>query len=442
MALPPGLQIGDPGEKLLRSARRAQFGVRESTDCPLDTMVGQAVTYIPLDPEVGSHDPIYNLVPPPGVPAEFGYRVQGTVPVIIVPTVRTGGDYGITASVYNIPTIDEVYGATVTFWGVPGDPSHNDQRCRAPDNNDEGMCIGEPTEPEPEREAPNPFGGLAPQAFLTLPTSCTGPVSTLFNFDSWQDPGNFLSREVVSRDGSGEPVGLGDCDRLDFQPSISVAPDTSAADTPAGLTVDVKVPQAGLVQPEGLSSADIQNTVVTLPAGVVINPGQAAGLAACQSSEDGVGTESEPSCPSPSRVGTVQIATPLLPDKLEGNVYVLQSDPPNLELLIAASADGVKRKALRRALRELSGCLPPRDSSRRRWTVPRSCRSRTSSWLSVVARRPRLRPPCRVVCIRQHRILRRGVRRSRLTRSRPIASRSTPARVVLGVRRRCRSGRR
>ena len=36
--------------------------------------------------------------------------------------------------------------------------------------------------------------------------------------------------------------------------------------------------------------------------------------------------------------------TPLLPDKLEGNVYVMQSNPPELKLLVAASGDGVNLK--------------------------------------------------------------------------------------------------
>ena len=108
--------------------------------------------------------------------------------------------------------------------------------------------------------------------------------------------------------------------------------------------MDIKVPQEGLLQGGGVSTADIADTVVTLPEGLVINPGQAAGLQACQAGEDGIGSEAAPSRPSASKVGTVAISTPLLPDKLEGDVYVLQSNPPHLQLLVAASGDGVDLK--------------------------------------------------------------------------------------------------
>ena len=106
----------------------------------------------------------------------------------------------------------------------------------------------------------------------------------------------------------------------------------------------MSVPSSGLTAAEGLSSADIKDTTVTLPEGVVINPGQAAGLGACQPAESAVGTREAPSCPSSSKVGTDEIETPLLKNSLKGNVYVMQSNPPNLELLVAASGEGVNLK--------------------------------------------------------------------------------------------------
>jgi hypothetical protein len=93
-----------------------------------------------------------------------------------------------------------------------------------------------------------------------------------------------------------------------------------------------------------LVAADIKDTTVVLPEGVVINPGQAAGLTACQAGEDGVGTQGPPSCASSSQVGTDEIDTPLLAHPLKGSVYILQSNPPNLQLLVSAGGEGVYLK--------------------------------------------------------------------------------------------------
>ncbi len=128
-----------------------------------------------------------------------------------------------------------------------------------------------------------------------------------------------------------------------------MAPDTSFSDTPAGLTAIVKVPQG--LNPEGLAAPGLKETTVTLPEGVVINPGQATGLVACQPSQEDIGGEGEefdgpPSCPAASKVGTDEISTPLLAGRLKGNVYILGSEPPNLQLLVAASGEGVNLKLI------------------------------------------------------------------------------------------------
>ena len=47
--------------------------------------------------------PVYNLVPPPGQPAELGFSYAARVHIPILFRLRSGGDYGITAVVPNIP---------------------------------------------------------------------------------------------------------------------------------------------------------------------------------------------------------------------------------------------------------------------------------------------------------------------------------------------------
>ncbi len=289
--------------------------------------------------------PLYNITPPPGTPAEFAFDVDG-VPVRLLPSIRTGSDYGISVESSDTTQVVSTYAVTVTFWGVPAASSHDGMR---------GTCLGNGGESCPT--------GVSPVPLLTLPTSCTGPLTTTIRADSWQEPianlEQWASDTSVSHNRAGSSVGMDGCNKLNFEPLITVSPDTSQADTPTGLTVDVKPSLAGLLDGNGLSSADIKKTTVTLPAGVAINPGQAAGLQACQSSQENIGKEEAPACPLASRVGTDEIETPLLKDTLKGNVYVLaqsngqpgeplnlQSNPPTLQLLVAASADGVNVKVV------------------------------------------------------------------------------------------------
>jgi uncharacterized repeat protein (TIGR01451 family) len=297
-------------------------------ECPLSTQVGtillrtisedgrEAVTYLA---------PVFNLAPNPGEVAKLGFftgafGIQGEV------FLRPGDD-GIRTSFLNDP--DNVYefeSFQLTVWGVPAEPANNALRgvyCHA----EIGNCRG-PGFPEEHPNLNNTASTSPEIPYLTNPTQCTGnPLQAELTVTSWE-PGD----EPVT-----EPANTGTltgCDLLEFKPSITAAPDTTNADTPAGLTADVKVPQEGLTSAEGLSTADLQNTTVTLPAGIAINPGQAAGLEACQAGEEKIGLSEPASCPNASIVGHAEVRTPLLKEKLEGDVYVLQSNPPDVKLLV------------------------------------------------------------------------------------------------------------
>jgi hypothetical protein len=320
--LPPGL-VGDPSA--VPQCTRQQF---DAEDCPATTQIG--VASIGVDEVESAIFPIvfefhvYNMVPPPGSPAQFAVNLLG-VETFLDAGVRSGGDYGITEHVNNIAQ-REIVSSSLTIWGEPADPSHDPQRC-------ELATCGLPS------NAP-----LKP--FLTLPTSCAGPQRFSIEASPWENASIEAADEFLSHDSSHTPTGFTGCDRLvQFSPSIEVAPDTSQADAPTGLTVDVRSPQGQ--NPEGLATSGIKDTTVVLPEGLVINPGQAAGLLACQPAQEGLGGETDegpPECPAASEVGTVEIETPLLKDTLKGDVYVLQSNPPDLQLLLAASADGVNLK--------------------------------------------------------------------------------------------------
>ncbi len=346
--LPAGL-VGNPAATL-KCTEKEFFTVNPNVnsggalpggDCPDYSQIG--VVRAANAGEQPAWVALYNLVPPAGVPAEFGFNFYGT-PVLLLPSVRTGGDNGITVESVDTPQGFALDQFTAFLWGVPGDPRHDEFR---------GECLTVAG----ESECSHAFPGTV-EPFLSLPTRCSTSLETRIHADSWEEPGVFIQGSAFSGESEGAPVGLTGCDRMSFSPQLTVSPDTSAADTPAGLTVDVKPPLGGLLDPEGVSSADLKNTAVVLPAGMVINPGQAAGLEACQPAQDALTTEAEkaegkedtaaPSCPLGSKVGTVKIQTPLLEGLTEpeliGNVYVLQSNPPHLRLLVAASADGINVK--------------------------------------------------------------------------------------------------
>jgi hypothetical protein len=274
---------------------------------------------------------VYNMVPPPGVPAQLGFSFLG-LGTRINAKVRSGSDYGITAVIQNILQ-SGLTANSITIWGVPGDPSHDYQRAGRNE-------VGEQT----RRNVPS---NIARVPFLTLPSACEGPQSFSASTEAWPSEGiqaPISELSFQSHENSGALAGITGCDHLSFNPTITVAPDTSQAETPAGLTVEVKTPQEGLTSVEGLAASNIKNTTVTLPEGVVINPGQAHGLATCSQAQSALGSEAEPSCPNASKVGSDEIETPLLFHSLKGNVYVLDSNPPNLKLLVAASGEGVNLK--------------------------------------------------------------------------------------------------
>src|SRR5262249_39923778 len=116
---------------------------------------------------------------------------------------------------------------------------------------------------------------------------------------------------------------------------ISVAPDGPAASTPTGLTVGVHVPQDVSLNATGLGEADVKYTKVVLPAGMQLSPAAADGLSSCSLEQISLSSPGSPSCPEGSKVGTVEIKTPLLAEPLEGAAYLAAQDANPFGSLVA-----------------------------------------------------------------------------------------------------------
>jgi DNA-binding beta-propeller fold protein YncE len=286
--LPPGL-IGDPDA----TPKCSPYHV-ERRECSDAEQVG-VITVI--DTRNGFVEPLYNVVPPAGVAAQFGAEISTFGAAYIDATVRSGGDYGVTADSSGISADEGIHTVSVTLWGVPADPSHTpERRCAGTSNNG---CASE--------------AELKP--FLTNPTSCSGPLKTTMRVDSWQAPTSFA--QAVS-----EMAGMTGCERLHFTPTIAVTPESTSSDSPTGLSVDLHVPQNE--DPAGLAEADLRDALVTLPEGVTVNPSGAYGRQGCSPAQIELHGPEPAQCPDASKIGSVQIETPLLEHPLEGGVYLAQ----------------------------------------------------------------------------------------------------------------------
>ncbi len=312
--LPVGISV-NPG-----ATPRCKLTEFEASTCNPATKVGESqvtasVLGVPVAPIPGvTGVPVYNLVPLEHEPARFGLILAGNE-VFLEASVAWSGDFheGFTIAVpkalpLEIPLLVEgaILKNRLVFNGRSGDGTF----ITTP-----STCLGEGLVPPHEHDYSTYLlaGSYAEEA----QPGYEFPVSAEPPFESPIPPGT-QPRE---------------CGTIPYEPSIGVNPNTAQTDSPSGAKVDVQVPHitggGGSLQ----DSSDTRTAAVTLPLGMGINPSAAGGgLQTCSDAQFGLGSDSEnPGCPSASKIGTVSIESPPLPEGiLTGNVYVgrqLSRDP-------------------------------------------------------------------------------------------------------------------
>jgi len=300
--------------------------------CPADTVVG----YLRTEPDsyTGIESPIYNLVPERGHPAEFGYLdVLGGAHVFYTQVVPTPQGYVLQTSSNVIPEAN-LRRISVTFYG---DPAEKQAEVKQREREEE---LGVPVQrEEPPTQVP----------FFTNPTLCSaGPqVATLY-IDTWENPGGFNPNGTPNTaeanwhkyESIAPPVQ--GCDHIGFTPELKVQPTTNQADSPTGLEFETK-----LAQPEAFgtpATSPLKNLHVTFPPGMTVDPSAADGLGTCTEAQIGwlgktvknaEGQEEElpnhgltnfspekPECPESSKIGTLELESPLIPGKIYGEVFL------------------------------------------------------------------------------------------------------------------------
>jgi hypothetical protein len=303
--LPVGLSVNP------QATKQCELKEGESpSSCPSETQVGtSAVTAInPLTsfsvaiPPV----PVYNLVPKPEQPARFGLSILGN-DVFLEASIAWESDYHEDFTIHV---------AKLELGGIPG--------------------------LEVARIAQNRlvFDGRAGNGtFITTPSTCYDPetagfehvYSTYLRADSYEeeDPvfpagSPFIESPLPPKK---KPL---ECDTIPFKPSISIAPGTAQTDSPAGAAVEVDVP----FEPNPLTQlqSNLRTAKVALAQGMGLNPSAANSLQACSDEQFRKGVRNpDNACPAASKIGTVAIDSPPLPNgSLNGNVYLgqqLSRDP-------------------------------------------------------------------------------------------------------------------
>jgi hypothetical protein len=271
--------------------------------CPLNTIVGinyltiaatapvgeppacelPPGTKLPGCPQARVAVPVYNMEPFDGVPSMVAFLTK-TGPTFIVGSLSPV-DQHVTFTISDIhlpqagpPESPPIIGSRLVFFG-----------------------------------GKNPINPSLNGTYLTMPSNCAGPQVSRLNVDSYQ--GGAAEKSYAT------PTGASGCDKVPFEPTISVAPTgAKAVDTPEPTTVDVGIP---FDPSKEISNSYLQTAKVTLPEGMGINPASATGLAACSEAQFGYHTANPVTCPENSRIGTVEIQTPSLPvNSINGDVYV------------------------------------------------------------------------------------------------------------------------
>jgi hypothetical protein len=315
--LPPGLLANPTATPRCSEAQFAAPG-KALPECPDASVIGVfELTYgfgAPSEIRLS----VYNLIPPPGKAIRFGFRPLG-VPVVVDGGINPHPPYNGFAESLNISQAAFFYRGDLSIWGNPSSSLHDADRgiCGFVKGDGDICPVSIPEKP-----------------FLFLPRSCTGPLTSEVKARSWQKPDRWVKYFPPA-------AGMSGCSKslAGFAPTIDAKLSTDEAESPSGLAFDLDVNDPGIANPDGIVASDIKKSVVTLPEGVTANPSLAEGVVGCSEADlDRESASSAPGqgCPDASKIGTVEVETPLLEGEiLKGGLYVAEPFKNPFHTLIA-----------------------------------------------------------------------------------------------------------
>ncbi len=272
----------------------AQLSTNPPT-CPPQSLVGInyfTVSASPLGPaceppagclQARAAVPVYNLEPFDGVPSMVGFPTKAVgEPTLIVGSLSPV-DQHVTFTISGIHAPDgteahpPIVGSRLVFFG------------------------GKEKNPNPTTNG----------TYLTMPSNCGPGQTSLLHVEAY---GGATAEKSFTT-----AVGASGCDLVPFKPTVGVATQGGAVDSPEATDVNVGIP---FNPAEPIANSYLKTAKVTLPEGMGINPSSANGLETCSNAQFAKGTNNPIACPEKSKIGTVEVQTPSLPVPLGGTVYV------------------------------------------------------------------------------------------------------------------------
>ena len=308
-----------------------------SNACPVESQIGTIDVNITSllgrkAPPPMLHVAVYNMVPPKGALADFGFAVVGRqvhIRFYLDPT-----DYSVRVVVPDVNETLPVFFQRLNIWGVPADPVHDDDRwgpnAPCPYVIPGGTCAPGGT----EYGFGNP-SSAEPRPFLTLPSQCGAPDESELRTRSWEGT---VDPPLGSPPYLSQTAQLSGCNQVEFKPTVQVRPTTNIADAPSGLEFDLHMTQNE--DPYGLATSPLRDAVVRLPAGMTVNPPSADGLSACSLAQIGMSANGVPdgnpvTCPEASKIGSLEAISPPIDHPLKGAVYLAEQNANPFGSLLA-----------------------------------------------------------------------------------------------------------
>jgi hypothetical protein len=387
----PAGAVGNPLS--VQRCTQAEFQLTLNGNCPPASQVGVSLTA--ADGLGVFYSPAESLIPSPGEPGLLGFK-SVVYTAILTPEVRSDGDYGLRITADGIPqTLFTYIGNTITLWGVPHDPVHDPYRF-----NEAGGLGTLPG--EFDGDTLKPF-------LSAPTNCSSGPITLTQKATPWEHPGLWAETHSTAEEPTGcdqvpfdpgisarpttntadSPSGLEVDVSTPQHESCEVIPalegkleefkETEGAIQDKrkemqqlleeGRYADYEAAAEELKETEkelrelgaesfydcGLVTSHLKDTTVTLPAGMSINPSSANGLEGCSIAQIGLTTpigvspqqftKAIPTCPESSRIGSVEVDTPLLDAPMPGSVFIAKpyENPFNSLLAIYIVANDEER---------------------------------------------------------------------------------------------------